>query len=478
MANRFTTDVMLGGIAQIIVSIESLILLPFLTKYLGAAGYGMLAQITVTIMVLSMLAELGLTKSIIRFLAGKTDKNEISREFFAVFFFCLITGLIVSAFLFFFAEPFTALFLKNIFAASLFKIAAFLLLFNILVECMMAFFTAFRHIKSYLLLQATQTLGQITLIVYLLFKGYGLKEVVLAYLSVKLFIFLFSLLILKTKIQLRAPNLSALKPHLKFCIPIAPLALFSWIIHSSDIYFISFFYGAEKVGIYSVVYMFSKVIFLIMGPILLVLFPAVSKEWDDKNFKQVRVLLSYSIKYFLLFAIPATVGLIVMGKDILRILTSQAFVSGYVLFPFIATGLVIWKLADLLSIILLSTKNTKTIGKTYLIGAVANIALNFLLIPQYSILGAAAATILSYMLVFLMMLKSTYGFKFDWNLGFIAKSIFASIIMAFIVKLIPVATLIGLIASMVAGIFVYFVVILLIKGINKTELNSLFSFKH
>jgi len=56
----FAQRVGLVGITNAIVSLRGLILIPILTKTLGASGYGMWAQIIVTISLITPIAMLGL----------------------------------------------------------------------------------------------------------------------------------------------------------------------------------------------------------------------------------------------------------------------------------------------------------------------------------------------------------------------------------------------------------------------------------
>ena len=71
----FAQRVGLVGITTLIVNLRGLILIPILTKTLGADAYGIWSIIMITISLLSPLALLGLTTAMIRFLAA--EKEEI-----------------------------------------------------------------------------------------------------------------------------------------------------------------------------------------------------------------------------------------------------------------------------------------------------------------------------------------------------------------------------------------------------------------
>ena len=65
---KFTKDVGLAGVAQLVTTLKGLILLPILPKTLGAEFYGMGAQILVTVSLLMPLTLLQLEYAMTRFL--------------------------------------------------------------------------------------------------------------------------------------------------------------------------------------------------------------------------------------------------------------------------------------------------------------------------------------------------------------------------------------------------------------------------
>ena len=105
------------------------------------------------------------------------------------------------------------------------------------------------------------------------------------------------------------------------------------------------------------------------------------------------------------------------------------------------------------------------------ITTIFNILLNVILIPKYSYIGAAVATLISEILSFSMLYYLTSKNKFSINLAkIVAKPIIANIAMIGFVIYLKNLHLI-LIISISA--IIYFLVILAIKGIGKEEINLL-----
>jgi O-antigen/teichoic acid export membrane protein len=201
--------------------------------------------------------------------------------------------------------------------------------------------------------------------------------------------------------------------------------------------------------------------------------PAVlSKYYDENNMNEVKTVLRYSLKYFLLLAIPATFGLSLLSKSILTILTTpEIALQGYLITPFIAVSAVLFGTYAVISHIIVLKKKTKITGAIWVMAAILNLGLNIVFVPYIGILGAAITTLIAFALAF--VLTTYYSFKyftFDVDLRFVFKSIFASIAMSLvIIKWNPVGTLNVLIVIGVCAV-IYSVILMLLKGVKKEEI--------
>jgi O-antigen/teichoic acid export membrane protein len=201
--------------------------------------------------------------------------------------------------------------------------------------------------------------------------------------------------------------------------------------------------------------------------------PAVlSKYYDENNMNEVKTVLRYSLKYFLLLAIPATFGLSLLSKPILTILsTPEIAAQGYLVTPFVALSALLFGVRAVIAQIIILEKKTKITGTIWIIAAILNLGLNLIFIPHIGILGAAITTLLAF--VFALILISFYSFKylkFDIDFRFILKSIFASIVMSLvIIKWNPIGLLNVLIVIGVCAV-VYAVILLLLGGVKKEEI--------
>jgi O-antigen/teichoic acid export membrane protein len=281
-----------------------------------------------------------------------------------------------------------------------------------------------------------------------------------------------SVLVLK-EIGVKIPDFSKLKPYLHYGLPLVPSTIFAWIAASSDRYVIVYFLGLAPVGIYSAAYNISQAaIFMFLAPISFVLVPTLSRLYDDNKMEEVKTHLSYSLKYFLMFAIPVTFGVSVLAKQILTIIATSEFVyTGSLVMPFVALSMVLSGFYSIIGTVLILVKKTKIYGLIWGMAALTNLSLNIVLVPYIGILGAAIATLISCAIASVITVRLSFRYlRFEIGLTFIIKSIVAAVIMALILwQLNPIGTL-NVLISIGVGAVIYFIILILLKGIEREEL--------
>lgn len=97
----------------------------------------------------------------------------------------------------------------------------------------------------------------------------------------------------------------------------------------------------KDVGIYTAACGLGNMIYHFLTALGIILFPTVSKSYDDGEIAKTRTYLRYSMKYLMALSIPGAFGLSVLAAPLLRMLTTPEFTSGNAVVPFIVFGLVI-----------------------------------------------------------------------------------------------------------------------------------------
>ena len=475
----FAQRVGLVGITNLIFSLRGLILIPILTKTLGADAYGIWSIIMVTISLLSPLALLGLTSAMIRFLAAEKDKRKIQEGFYSVISVVFFAGLLLSLIVFLLADSFAITILKDVSAAPLIKIASVVILLQALDLASLEFFRTFGRMKKYSGLMLLQTFAEVGFVAYFVLSGFGLLGAVVSLLISRGIVLLFGASFIFKEIGFRLPKFYGLKDYLKFGLPLVPAALLGWITSSSDRYLIGFFSSPQMVGIYSAAYNIGAIISFFGAPLQIILFPIISKLYEEGKDKEMKTYLAYSLKYFLLFAIPAIFGLSVLSRQLLLIMTSPEFVAqGAVILPIVAVGTLFFGLYGCIFIfILIVEKRTKLIFALVSLSAMINLFLNILFIPVYGITAAAITTLIAYFILIALTVYFSRGrIKFEVPYAFIGKSVLASLVMSLVLYWVNPAGVFYVGLMILVGAGVYFSVLILMKGFGKVEVEFLRTF--
>jgi O-antigen/teichoic acid export membrane protein len=468
---KFIKEVAIVGFTQILINISGFVLLPVITKTLGAYDYGIWAQLTVTVSLLTALASLALSTALVRFFSSKTDKKEISKGFFSIFFFVTLLSLIIIIILFIFSGLISLFLFNTIVYSTLIQITSFLILLNALYTIVLYYFRIYRKMLIYSGLVIFTSVGQMTLTIFLLtFLGYGLIGIVFSALFSYFVPLVIALGIIIKQVGFSLPSFLEMPKYLKFSLPLAPNSLIYWITDSSDRYIIGLLLGTVSVGVYSAACIIGNLVYFFVWPLQMILFPQLSRLYDNGEIDEVKTYISYSLKFFLLISVPSITGLTVLGKQILVLFTTNEFTNGSTVIPLIALSALFAGLFQIIINITFLYKKTKYNFWIQVFSALSNIALNFILIPLIGIIGAAIATLFS----FIMMSSMTYiiskkYLRFKIDIVFISKIILSSILMALIVFLLKEQ--ISLLPQIFIGIVIYFVFCYIFKIFNKQEIS-------
>ncbi len=461
------------GVVKIFTSFRGLIILPLLTKTLGVAYYGVWAQILITIGLLTPLLTLNLATPMVRFLAAEKDTKKTAQGIFTVIFTVLAAAGFFSLILFLFSDSTALLLLQDRSYAPFIQLAAAVLIFEVVSQISMDSFRIFGQITTYSFLSIFQTILEVSLIMAAIFLGWGLPGALLALLITRAAVSGIALVYIFWHTGFALPRLSILKPYLAFALPLLPLGLFDILINSGDRFVIGFFKGAVAVGVYSATYSIGFLTVIFIFPIAYILSPTIFKLFDEGQIEKVTMYLSYSLKYFLVFAIPSVFGLTVLAKTLLRTLATSEFVAfnSMIIVLMIALGALLYGVQAVYGQVIMLKKKTSFFILAFGIGVLSNMVLNVILIPYWGPLAAAASTLVAYLLVAALIIgKSRQYVRFEFNTVFVAKSIFASCLMALAIATFNPIGSIQILLAVGGGALVYFSLLLFSRAFSSQEI--------
>jgi len=468
---KFAKDVAIIGVTQVVLALSSVIFLPLITKTLGAQDYGIWAQVQVTIGLVLGFVGLGLPYAMTRFLPAETEREKTQEEFYSVFCLVFLATVLVSILLIVFADFLAGAFFDG--ATVIVRITGLIILVWSLDWVFLSLFRSFRQMKKYAIFVIADTYGQVGLIAYLLLNGHGILSIILVVLAIRAIILLILFFLVKSQIGIGRPRFSRIRDYLSFGLPTIPGNIAGWVVASSDRYVIGYFLGAASIGIYSAGYGLGSLIMMPAAVLGFVLPPTLSKLYDEGRMDEVKIHLSYSLKYVLALAIPFVFGAAMLAQPVLRLFSTAEIASlGYLIPPLIALSTLLLDTYVVVGHILVVAKKTKIMGLIWTIAGVVNLGLNIVVVPHLGILGAALTTLVAYGLALgLTSYFSFREFKFSIDWRFVIKSLIASGIMSLVVWAMHPQSSLATIIAVIVGAVVYGLVIFLLKGFRRDEIS-------
>ncbi len=223
------------------------------------------------------------------------------------------------------------------------------------------------------------------------------------------------------------------------------------------------------------------------------LLPILSTQIKNKQTKYANESISRSIKFGILFSIPACFGILIFSNEIISLLffrgafeSTDVQLTGSALIA-LCCGLPAFIMIKILVVPFFANEDTKTPIRISLICMIINLILNLILIRNYHHVGLAISTSISawvntLLLLYLLKIKNNYSLDFS-VLKVLVKVLMASSFMSFfVIKIFELlkSNLVGnsffntnftLIMCIIFGIIIY-TISLYILGTNELEVDK------
>ena len=375
------------------------LLTPFYTSVLSKAEYGTVNLIVDTSNLLIPIATVCITDAVIRFgLDSAIDRKEV-----------FTNGLLVIL------CGFAALLLLCPVLLMIPIISEYTILVYLYVLCSALNSLCLQLVRSRGLIKLFAYSGiqntALMIIINVLFLGvfhFGVYGYVLSILLADLLsaLFLFWIAGLRKYVRFKKINKELLRAMIVFALPLIPTTLFWWINSVSDKYVLTYMLedGIAIQGLYSAAHKLPSFITMIAGVVMQAwnISAVTENEAADRKLFYKNVFATYSGLIFL-----AASGIVLMAKVITRILVSSAYYESWKYVPILMLAIIFTCFSSFLSSIYMVVKKNKISMLTVLVGAIVNIVLNILLIPICEGIGAAIATFISCLLVFILRAVTT-----------------------------------------------------------------------
>jgi len=398
-------------------------LVPIYTRYLTPSEYGVIDLFVILTSIISLTIALEIHQAVVRFYQDTEDEDEKMKYVSTAFLFTVCVYMIYLIISFTFSDIFTLWLLDDIkyervfllatfsvFTSGLFYFTSGQLKWQImpkeLVTVSILNVTIVASITVYLLVIENMKIesifiGQIV--------GNSLCMVLSIYYAQKSYKMVFVYAKFKELI------------HFSFPLVFSSVAIF--IALFIDRIAIKYFLGLDELGIYGLAYRFAAVTSLVMIGFQSSLSPLIYKHYKEKETPKNIVRL---FELFWIFMISVTAGSILFSKEIIVLMSTKDYHAAVPVIPLLVLTVFFTNMYIFIPGLGVA-KKTKLIAIISIIAAILNTGLNFLLIPMFGIEGAALATLISAVSIFVVRVRMSqeyYFIPFRW-----ARTIFSLLIV-------------------------------------------------
>lgn len=191
-----------------------------------------------------------------------------------------------------------------------------------------------------------------------------------------------------------------------YSIPLLPAYLSGIVMSYFDRIMLNDMVGSEKAGLYSFAYNIAGLQYMFSNAIMNSWIPKYYEYMNAENFHEH----DRGVKSILRAISVITVGLILFGDLIGRILGSADYHDGLSILPLVVLGQFFVTYMVFYKNGVSFEKKTWISSLAIMTSAIINIVLNYIFIPRYGMVGAAYTTLLSYAIQTILMIVLTKRF--------------------------------------------------------------------
>ena len=476
-------------LSTFISKVGGFVLTILLARMLLPDLFGVYSLVLSIVVIVFSFIDLGIGEAAIRYMSeslGKNKRNEALSYFWYLFNVRFILIIFGALGLFLFAK----LFAYDIFGKQEIVIPLLFAIFFVLVNAVRNFFGilffALNDLRDvpfvYTILHGSKVL--FSFIALLLFSGVEAVSAIFAAFAASSFVSLISIIIILKRKKFRFFPKKKIKFNKKKTweyLGFMSIINISLIMFGSvDTLMLGRFVDTSYVGYYHAAFsvIISLVAIFTISGIFLPIFTQVNGD-------RLKKAISKSMRYTLIISVPSVVGILFVSEEIISFFYGSEYSNAVGVLLALSLILFVTPISSLYSNLLKAKDRTKILATITVMSLILNVVLNYILITyflkfsqEYAIIGAALATVISRtFLLVAVMADVKKQFKMALDNKPLLRSIIASAIMALVLYIYEILFTeiapIFSILEVIIGVVTYFFVMVVIKEVNKEDLNLL-----
>ena len=418
----------------------------------------------------------------ISFHLGTGDHNETRSVARKILVISVVLSMVSLAFTLVTARWFAILFFHNPYDTPLIEAASFYIAISVLFGVLHGSALGFQMFRTdaIIYLSSASLSYIIGLVLLLVFHGiiYLIIGLTLSYLYGSAF-YMFYVFIRMPKRRVTS-NKTSLPLILSYSWPVMLSGLIGYGSSYVDRFVVAYYLNLSTLGIYSFILLVSSSLSFLSGPVTNVLVPKLSEYFSTEDSEKMKIGINLSSIVTVLIYSPFAMGLAAVAPVALMLLARQIYASGYVALIILLGTSSIFVLSGVLGSVIYAVRKTRVYVVTTTLTLVSNVALSFLFIPRFGMIGASVAN--SSVLVVTFIVLYHYAVRtrlknFDWNT--VLKVWLSSLVMFVIVtaERMLLGNFIHLLPLYVlSGVFFYWIAINLTRSLQRLKREEFLSY--
>ncbi|MFB6138882.1 MAG: oligosaccharide flippase family protein [Halosimplex sp.] len=262
-------------------------------------------------------------------------------------------------------------------------------------------------------------IGRIALIVAFVAAGYGIVGVGYAYLvaagaaALLAHYFLHRLFSLVGQVRTHTRELA------KFSAPLVIAGIFGQLLTRTDTIMLGALSDSYAVAMYSAAHPLAGGILVVLSAFGFLYLPLMSRLDSDAEHEQMNRIYETTTKWIYVVTFPAFLTFVFFPADVLRVFFGPAYTDGAAALVVLSIGFFVNALLGRNREMLSALGLTQYLLASNTVAFLVNVAANFVLIPRYGLVGAAAASAASFFVMNFVVsgvLAARYGISpFSWG---------------------------------------------------------------
>jgi len=367
-----------------------------ISRLFGVANYGGYSLTFTIAQATAMIFGLGIPNALIM-VTGNQNFNEIEAKklLFKGLKITLLFSLIPTILFYLSADFIANKLFENIALNHFLEIVAYTIPFFILHELFLYYFIS---VKKFIFYTIFMFVLPNLFLILLLFLFYFMEKTdyytFLAFaLSIILIVVIEFIVVYESKIH-KTPNVISTKGLLKTASPMLFSGLLLYLLNWTDVIMLGIMTNESEVGIYNIAYKIGSVGFLVIVSVSTIITPKIAELYGSGNLQELKKLIHSSTRIISILTIPLVLLLVIGSESILSFFGENVIVGSPTLI-IVSVGVLFSAMAGNVDQILNMTNNQIVLRNITIFSFFINIIFNFILIPNYGIIGAAIASLIS-----------------------------------------------------------------------------------